>query len=198
MRAVELKLRKLAPSEREVALARNDADGYVLVRPIFDGLAGYEKSEPSMRNYYPDLIRAIDVKTEVARDSALRFAPADAEERQEKLAGEDVTPKHLAPADLPDDQDVIAQLTAGERFIADRNPRGAEAAFKSVLAKYPDQDRAWYGLGLVALLDHDGEPNTRRRWPCKAPQPKHTKRHRKSWATWIFGNPRNAPREEWK
>jgi predicted Zn-dependent protease len=24
-----------------------------------------------------------------------------------------------------------------------------------VLAKYPDQPRAWYGIGLVALLDHD-------------------------------------------
>jgi hypothetical protein len=24
------------------------------------------------------------------------------------------------------------------------------------LARYPDQIRAWYGLGLVALLDHDG------------------------------------------
>jgi hypothetical protein len=24
-----------------------------------------------------------------------------------------------------------------------------------VLTKYPDQPRAWYGLGLVALLDHD-------------------------------------------
>ena len=60
-----------------------------------------------------------------------------------------------APAAVPSDPDIIAQLTAGERLIADRNPRGAEAAFKAVLTKYPDQPRAWYGLGLVALLDHD-------------------------------------------
>jgi len=157
VRAVEIKLRKLSPSEREAALSKNDADGYVLVRPIFDGLTAYEKGEPSMRIYFPDLVRGIDVKTEVARDTALHFAPAAPDEPQEKLAGEVVAPKHRGPADLPNDQDVIAQLTAGERFIADRNPRAAEAAFKAVLAKYPDQDRAWYGLGLVALLDRDGE-----------------------------------------
>jgi predicted Zn-dependent protease len=57
---------------------------------------------------------------------------------------------------VPDDPGTIAQLTDGERLIADRNPRAAEAAFKNVLAKYPDQIRAWYGLGLVALLDHNG------------------------------------------
>ena len=158
VRAVELRLRRLSPGEREAALRANDADGYVLVRPLFDGLTGYEKSEPSMRNYFPDMIRAIDVKTEVARAGALAFAPASSEPQNAQLAGEAVVPKRrAAPADLPNDPDAIAQLTAGERFIADRNPRAAEAAFKAVLAKYPDQDRAWYGLGLVALLDHDGE-----------------------------------------
>jgi tetratricopeptide (TPR) repeat protein len=157
VRAVELKLRKLSPSQLEVALKRNDADGYVMVRPIFYGLSVYERNEPSMKNYYQDLIRDIDVKGEVARVNAVQFAAAGMDEPQEKLAGEDVTPKHRAPADLPNDQDAIAQLTAGERSIAERNPRAAETAFKAVLAKYPDQDRAWYGLGLVALLDHDGD-----------------------------------------
>ncbi|HUL34246.1 MAG TPA: tetratricopeptide repeat protein [Candidatus Eisenbacteria bacterium] len=158
VRAVELKLRKLSPSEREVALSTNDADGYVLVRPVFTALTTYEQNEPSMRNYFPDMIRGIDVKAEVARASALTFAPPGSEQPAAKLSGEAVTPKHhAAPADLPTDQDTVAQLTAGERFIADRNPRAAEAAFKAVLAKYPDQDRALYGLGLVALLDHDAD-----------------------------------------
>ena len=158
VRAVELKLRRLSPGELEVALSTDDADGYVLVRPIFTGLGAYEKGEPSMRVYFPDLVRAIDVKTEVARDTALTFARAGTQEPSARLSGEDVTKKHrAAPADLPSDPDTIEELTRGERLIADRNPRGAEAAFKAVLAKYPDQDRAWYGLGLVALLDHDGD-----------------------------------------
>src|SRR5262249_32535782 len=124
----------------------------------FESLATFEKSEPSMRNYFPDLVRGIDVKVQLARVAALTFAPAmSAAEQSGQLSGENVARKRpQPPGTIPNDQDTIAQLTAGERFIADHNPRAAEAAFKAVLAKYPDQVRAWYGLGLVALLDHDG------------------------------------------
>ena len=157
VRAVELKLRKLSPSEREAALANNDSFGYTMVRPIFQGLSTFEKNEPSMKNYFPDLVRGIDGKAELVRVSGLTFAPAPSPgEQPAQLSGEDIARKRpQAATTLPNDQDTIAQLTAGERFIADRNPRAAEAAFKAVLAKYPDQVRAWYGLGLVALLDHD-------------------------------------------
>jgi hypothetical protein len=157
VRAVELKIKRMSPGEREVALSANDANGYVLVRPIFKGLGDYEKNEPSMRNYFPELVRNIDVKAEMARDASLTFAEAATPEQSAQLATEDLNRKRrAAPATLPDDPATIAQLTDGERFIADRNPRAAEAVFKNVLAKYPEQIRAWYGLGLVALLDHDG------------------------------------------
>jgi len=157
VRAVELRLRRLSPGERDAALMRNDTDGYTLVRPLYDGLASFEKSEPSMRNYFPELVRGIDAKMEATRAAAVKYAAADTAEAANAVGSEaNVMPKpQAAPAAVPSDPDIIAQLTAGERLIADRNPRGAEAAFKAVLAKYPDQPRAWYGLGLVALLDHD-------------------------------------------
>src|SRR5271165_449866 len=156
-RAVELRVKRMSPSEREAALTANDADGYVLVRPIFNGLSAFEKSEPSMRNYFPDLVRNIDVRTELIRVTTLTFARPASESPAAQLSTEDFNRRRRAvPADVPDDQVAIAELTDGERLIADRNARAAEAAFKSVLAKYPDQIRAWYGLGLVALLDHDG------------------------------------------
>ena len=60
------------------------------------------------------------------------------------------------PGTVPNDPEAIAALTEGERRIAEKNARAAEASFQKVIAKYPDQRRAWYGLGLVALLDHDG------------------------------------------
>jgi len=157
VRAVELKIKRMSPSEREVALNTNDADGYVLVRPIFTGLSDYEKNEPSMRNYFPEMVRKMDVKAEVARASVITFARESSPEQSAQLNTEALNRRRRAASTtLPDDPAMIAQLTDGERFIADRNPRAAEAAFKNVLAKYPDQIRAWYGLGLVALLDHDG------------------------------------------
>ena len=157
VRAVELKIKRMSPSEREVALNTNDADGYVLVRPIFTGLSDYEKNEPSMRNYFPEMVRKMDVKAEVARASVITFARESSPEQSAQLNTEALNRRRRAASTtLPDDPAMIAQLTDGERFIADRNPRAAEAAFKNVLAKYPEQIRAWYGLGLVALLDHDG------------------------------------------
>jgi tetratricopeptide (TPR) repeat protein len=156
VRAVEIKLQKLSPGEREVSLARNDADGYVMVRPIYGGLANFEKSEPAMKIYFPDLVRGIDLKAEELRVAEVKFAPADSNGPASSLSAEEVARRRKAlPATVPNDQDALASLTEGERRIAEHNPRAAEIAFKSVLVKYPDQPRAWFGLGMVAVLDHD-------------------------------------------
>jgi hypothetical protein len=158
VRAVELKLRRMSPGERDAALERNDADGYVLVRPLFAALPKFEGSEPSMELFFPDLVRSIDVVTELKRISVLQFAPADRHRNTSDLSTEEVARRRAAatPGTVPNDADAIAALTEGERRIAEKNARAAEASFQKVVAKYPDQPRAWYGLGLVALLDHDG------------------------------------------
>jgi len=51
VRAVELKLKKASPGERESALEIDDADGYVLVRPLYAALTKFEQSEPGMKLY---------------------------------------------------------------------------------------------------------------------------------------------------
>jgi len=158
VRAAELKVKRMSPSEREAALAANDLSGYVLVRPVFGALTGFEKSEPAMHIYFPDLVRSVDVKAEQQRLAGITFAPAETQAEAAKLSSEEVARKRRARVTtVPDDQEALAQLTEGERRIGERNARAAESAFKGVLVKYPDQTRAWYGLGLVALLDHDGE-----------------------------------------
>lgn len=159
VRAVEIKLKKLSPSEREAALQANDADGYVMVRPLFLGLTGYEQSELSLHDYYPDLVRGIDLKAEQTRITAIQFAPEQTAAEAKELANEALARKRTraAVATVPDDPAAIAALTDGEKHIAERDPRAAESSFLSVLAKYPDQPRAWYGIGLVALLDRDAE-----------------------------------------
>ena len=157
VRAVELKLKKLSPGEKEAVLVGDDEAGYVMVRTLYNALAGYEKSEPSMKNYFPDLVRGIDLKAEETRIAAIKFAPATTQAQAEALNKEDLARRRAAAVTtVPNDQQMIAALTSGEREIAARNPRAAEASFETVLAKYPDQIRARYGLGLVALLDHDG------------------------------------------
>ncbi len=156
VRAVELKVKRGSPGERESALATDDSSGFVMVRPIFNALPGFEKSEPSMRIYFPELVRGIDLKAEKIRVAGITYAPAETRAESEELAREDLAKRGPKVTTVPNDQEAIAALTNGERQIAEKNARGAEASFRSVLAKYPDQIRAWYGLGLVALLDHDG------------------------------------------
>jgi hypothetical protein len=157
VRAVELKLRRMSPGERDAALERNDSDGYVLVRPLFAALPKFEGAEPSMELFFPDLVRSIDVATELKRVSTLQFAAADRHRDTNELSVEEVARRRAAtPGTVPNDPDAIAALTEGERRIAEKNARAAEVSFQKVVAKYPDQPRAWYGLGLVALLDHDG------------------------------------------
>jgi hypothetical protein len=156
VRAVELKLKKGSPSEKEAALNRDDEDGYLLVRPLFGALPKFEQSEPSIKLFFPDLVRAFDTGTESKRVAALKFAPADQNVVPDEQAVEELARKRpLFPTTVPNDADVIAWLTEGEKRIAEKNPRAAENSFQKVLTKYPDQTRAWYGLGYVAMLDQD-------------------------------------------
>src|SRR5712672_141846 len=157
VRAVELKLRRMSPSERAARLDTDDTDGYVLVRPLFTALGNFERSEASMRLFFPEMVRSIDVNAEGKRVQAIKFAPASGAAKPDQTASEEVARrKKLAPNTIPNDPDAIAALTEGERRIAEKNPRAAESSFRKVLSKYPDQVRAWYGIGLVALMDHDG------------------------------------------
>jgi hypothetical protein len=156
VRAVELKLKRMSPGEREAAMSRDDEDGYVLMKPLFGALPKFENSEPSMKLFFPDLVRAIDMGAEAKRLTAVKFAPAETPKPEDETASEEVARRRsAAPTTVPNDAEVITALTEGERRIAEKNPRAAEASFQKVLTKYPDQARAWYGIGLVALLEHD-------------------------------------------
>ncbi|MGA2482648.1 MAG: tetratricopeptide repeat protein [Candidatus Acidiferrales bacterium] len=152
VRAVEIQLRQLAPSELAAILNEDDADGYVLVRPLVAVLPKYEKSEPSMKEYFPDMVRAIDTAAEMKRLQNVQFALAD---RAPDAGAEVIRVERRPPATIPDDPEALAELTEGERQIAAKHPREAERAFQKVIARYPEQPRARYGLALVALLDGD-------------------------------------------
>jgi predicted Zn-dependent protease len=146
----------MSPGEREAVIDGDDADGYVLVRPLFKALATFEGAEPSMKLYFPDMVRTIDAGAEVKRVQAVNFAAANSAPKQGDTSTEYVVRQRKPhPTTIPNDSDAIAELTEGERRIAEKNPRAAETSFQRVLAKYPDQPRALYGIGLVALLDRD-------------------------------------------
>jgi tetratricopeptide (TPR) repeat protein len=106
------------------------------------------------------MVRGIDLPSEIKRVQALKFAPVETSPKPSDATSQEAVSRRAAhpaaPSTVPNDSEAIAALTEGERRIAEKNPRAAEVEFQRVLSKYPEQPRAWYGLGLVALLDHDG------------------------------------------
>ena len=154
VRAVELRLRRLSPAELASAIDQAEGSGYVLVRPIYAGLSGFEKSEPAMGYYLPDLIKGIDVAAEQRRLRGVKFAEA--------------APAGAAPPErLPNGGEAGASsnpldddLAEGQRQISARNGAAAAASFEQVLASHPDDERATYGLAVASALQ--GKPDQAR------------------------------------
>ncbi|MCU1341363.1 MAG: hypothetical protein JWN92_786, partial [Candidatus Acidoferrum typicum] len=132
VRAVELRLRRLAPAELASAIDQAESSGYVLVRPIYAGLSGFEKSEPAMGYYLPELIKGIDVAGESRRLRGVKFAEATP-------AGEAAPPADGAAAAAPviSADPVEQDLAEGQRQISARNGPAAASSFERVLAAHP-------------------------------------------------------------
>jgi len=125
------------------------------VRPINGGLSGFEKSEPAMGYYLPELIRGIDLPAEQRRLSAVKFAePAPGQTAQ----AENIRAAAAKPAASSDP--TADALAEGQRQISARNGPAAAASFEQVLASHPDNLRATYGLAVASALQ--GKPDQAR------------------------------------
>jgi hypothetical protein len=154
VRAVELRLRHLSPDELSAAIDQAEGSGYVLVRPIYAGLSGFEKSEPAMGYYLPDLIKGIDVDAEARRLRGVKFAQA-------APANENATENiHAAAKPVSTGNPLEDDLAEGQRQISARNGAAAAAAFEHVLAEHPGDQRATYGLAVASALQ--GKPDQAR------------------------------------
>jgi tetratricopeptide (TPR) repeat protein len=143
VRAVELRLRNLPAAKLAEAVDQNEGDGFILVRAFNEGLQKYEQAEPAMTFYYPELITGIDVAQEAKRLEKVQFATGE--------AGAEV-PVHRAQA-----SELDTWLREGEVRIASQDGAGAASWFEKVLARYPGQPRALYGLAVARVLQKQGE-----------------------------------------
>lgn len=147
IKAVELRLRRLPPDRLEAALQDADASGFILVRPFVTQLQKFEKDEPAMTYYFPDLIAGINVDEEQKRLKDFAFAPADAAPTSDEHGD-----MHLSqPSELE------RWLAEGDREIASKDASAATATFETVLAKYPNEPRGLYGLAIASVLSGNAE-----------------------------------------
>ena len=145
IKAVELRLRHLSKDQLEAALEGADQSGFILVRPFVTQLQKFEKSEPAMTYYFPDMLTGIDLEAEQKRLQAVKFAAAPS-------APPAPTPAHSAESENGETSELERWLAEGDRAIASRNTSLAEATFETALAKYPNDPRAMYGLAIASVL----------------------------------------------
>lgn len=154
IRAVEFRVRRLPPAQLADEVNLDEADGYVLIRPLLKALAKFESSEPAMNLYFLDLLRSIDVVSEQQRLQTVTFARAsDDEAAEETVEGHGARKQNAGNAA----SDVEAELNAAERLIADKNAPAAAEAFGRILEKTPGQPRALYGLAVASVFQGDAE-----------------------------------------
>jgi tetratricopeptide (TPR) repeat protein len=143
IKAVELRIRHLPPDRLEAAMKEADESGFILVRPFVTQLEKFEKEEPAMSYYFPDLIAGISVDAEQKRLKDFVFAPADSAPAVDEHG----------PAAAPSQPSELDRLLQqGDREIASKDASAAMTTFQAVLAQYPDEPRGLYGLAIAAVL----------------------------------------------
>jgi Tetratricopeptide repeat len=146
IKSVELRLRRLSAAQLDAAMADADQSGFILVRPFVAQLQKFEKAEPAMSYYFPDLIAGIDVPGQQKRLQDVKFSP-----------------ENPAPAPKPESDSAAAAseldrlLAQGDREIAAQDAQAATKTFETVLAKYPGQPKAEYGLAIASVMSGNAE-----------------------------------------
>jgi tetratricopeptide (TPR) repeat protein len=111
-----------------------------------------------MSLYFADLIDGIDVAAEQKRFANFKFAPLEESPTQESAANAGPAQSGQQAVQQNDPQSERDRLLAeGDHQIALQDAPAALATFQKVLAKYPDNVRANFGLAVASLLNHDAD-----------------------------------------
>jgi tetratricopeptide (TPR) repeat protein len=156
IKAVELRIRHLKPDKEEAVLAEDDQSGFIMVRSYVVQLQKFEKAEPAMSYYFPDLIDGIDLAAEQKRLQNFQFAAL--QEAGPDKAAPGGARGGLQPGQAANSQsDLESALAQGDHEIALQDAAAAGKTFEKILAKYPDNARASFGLAVASLLNHDAD-----------------------------------------
>jgi hypothetical protein len=147
IKAVELRLRRLSPEQLAAALQDADQSGFILVRPLVAQLQKFEKAEPAMTYYFPDMIAGIDVDAEQKRSQGIAFA----------AAGATPAPDAHGLSEGPPASELDRWIAQGNLDVARKDAPAAAAVFQMALSKYPNDSRALYGLAITSVLSGDAD-----------------------------------------
>jgi hypothetical protein len=156
IKAVELRIRHLKQDKEEAVLAEDDQDGFIMVRMFVVQLQKFEKAEPAMSYYFPDLIDGINLEAEQKRLQNFQFAALAEPGPESKAPGGGRGGLQPGLAATPQSE-LESALAQGDHEIALQDAAAAGKTFEKILAKYPDNARANFGLAVASLLNHDAD-----------------------------------------
>jgi len=142
---------RLAPASDRAALVDQALrEGFILAPFFTEQLPLYEKQELSMRFFYPDMIKAIDLKRETGRLDQVQFASERA-----------VRKAKPAPAPKPPEPSAVeTTLDEAEGHYRSRELDQARQAFLQSLGQTDEKSlhaKAYYGLARIAALEKNPE-----------------------------------------
>jgi hypothetical protein len=141
IRAVELRSDRVPDAQARELVKTHYRSGLLLLPYFYDELAAYEASDLSLRDALQTMAAAIDVKKEAERFNAT-FHAIPAADRTPVQAEAPAAPK----------TDPLADLLRIAEQAAEKDPARARQGFETVLKEHdPNNGRALYGLGLIAL-----------------------------------------------
>ncbi len=141
---------RLTPGRRQEIVDQALREGYILTPHFAEQLAIFERQQDSMRMYFPEMIKAIDLKKEERRLEHVQFA-AEAHVRKAKTAP--VAP----PPPLSGAQKTLEEA---ENLYQDHDLDKAGLAYNRVLRETDEKQlhaSSYYGLARIAVLRKDPE-----------------------------------------
>lgn len=125
-------------------------EGYILTPYFAEQLPRYEKQEDSMKGYFPEMVKAIELSREAKRLEGVQFASAPA-----------VRLAKTRPAEPPPAPDAAQKaLEEAENLYDGRHLEAAKRAYNGVLRQTDRKSlhaSSYYGLARIAVLERDPE-----------------------------------------
>ncbi len=140
IKAIEARIDK-TPASVDMAMKQ----GYVMTKLFSEQLPEFETQQQGLRFYLEDMVKAIDLKAESARISAIKF---DSSQLQRKG-------KQVITQIAPDRSPAAKTNEQAESFYSQKNLEKARELFlKSLQQTGTDEDhsQAWFGLAKIAAL----------------------------------------------
>lgn len=135
IRAVELRMDK--PARPQDAIDAFTRQGLILVPYFYGALSGYQAQASAMSVFYRQMILGISLKAEGQRLVNIKFAPAGSPAASTGHAAAPMDPRE-------------AQLDQGDNLIYEGKYDEAKTVFASVLAGDGRNERALFGMAVVA------------------------------------------------